>query len=514
MKAVATATMRELDRATIAGGTPGEVLMERAGVGAFVEIREFLDLLPGRHRRRLVVLAGRGNNGGDGHVVARLAARAGLDAVVLSPCAIEELSGDARLNADRLPAAVPYRHLAQLPPDREFLHDGDVIVDALLGTGISGLVRPPYGAWIDAVNRSGLPVVALDIPSGLNADTGDIAGKAVVADLTVAMGLPKAGFFLHDGPRHCGRLRCVDIGLAEECVRQAPAVLDAIFAADVRPLLTRRDAAGHKRAFGRVLVIGGSPRYAGAPMLAAEAALRTGCGLATVVVPGDIAAATRRCNALIVCAAPPAADGMFGPESMKAIRGLRREAEALVVGPGIGNADQAGHPLAEVAGWDCPVVVDADALRILARHPMLIAGRPADTVLTPHPGEMRSLLDGFGLQGMHAASRPQQACALAEKTGCHVVLKGHGTIVANPAGGWAVNSSGSNALATAGTGDVLAGLIAGFLAQKLAAHDAARLAVFVHGLAGELAIGGGRALVADDLPHLIGRAMQSVSPLA
>ncbi len=514
MKIISVATMRALDERTIAAGVPGDVLMWRAGEGAYRELLDFVaQRLAPRHCRRFTVLAGKGNNGGDAYVVAKCLADSGRWPVsVYSVCPIEQLRGDALHYARQLPESVPLSTCSELPPDA--LAPGTVIVDGLLGTGIAGALRSPYDRLVAQVNGSGLPVVALDIPSGLNGDTGAAPGGAITADCTITMALPKAGLVSPAGRVYCGALRCVDIGIATQDVADAPGLGEALFAGDVAPILGRRRLDGHKNAFGHTLVLGGSCLYAGAPLLAAAAALRVGSGLSTVALPASARAqAPVPLNALIVRAVSDAGAGHFAPASVPDVEPLLAGATALVLGPGVGRAPETLAVLETALQTDLPVVVDADALHLLAGHESLI-GRPAPTVLTPHPGEMRVLLAGYGLAQYISASRVECAAALAERLGLTVVLKGLGTVIARADGQWAVNTSGNQGLATAGSGDVLAGMLGGLLAQGVDCWDAVRLGVFAHGLAAELSACGERALAADDVVDLVGSAFKRLSPFA
>lgn len=513
MKIVSVAGMRELDEAAIRAGIAADVLMDRAGRGAADEILAFCaSHLHPSHVRRWVVLAGKGNNGGDAYVVAReLAARSSLPVAVFATLPPAQLTGAARHHAELLPRTVPVHVVEELPAAA--LAPGGVIIDGLLGTGISGTLRPPCPRLIEQINASRLPVAALDLPSGLDGDSGE-GTDVVVADLTLTMGLPKAGLLTPSGLAHCGRLVCVDIGLPPESVAAAPAAGDAIFAADAARLLDRVPHDVHKNHLGHTLVVGGSVDYAGAPMLTAAAALRAGCGLVTAAVPE---AARHLMHppllALIVRGVADGGAGHFTSASERGIQSLTPRMQAAVFGPGTGAYADTFAVLQVLLRGPFPLVIDADGLRRLAEHPDRTA-RAAPTVLTPHPGEMRRLLEGFGLPELLAEPRPRQAVGLAARTGMHIVFKGQGTVLAAPDGRWAVNSSGSSALATGGTGDVLTGLVAGFLAQGMAPWDSMCLAAFLHGRAAELAGAGNRAFVADDLLPLIGPVFRELTPFA
>lgn len=514
MKAVSVEAMRALDAQTIASGTPGSVLMERAGQAAFQELVDVLGVrLPPSRRRAFTVLAGRGNNGGDAYVVARCLANSGLPVTVYCVCAPAELRGDALAQARRLPAAVPVQVVRELPV--ECLAPGHVVVDGLLGTGFRGALRPPYERLIRQVNASDCATVALDIPSGLDGDTGAPAGVAVEADLTVTIGLPKAGLLTPSGLRHCGCLRCVDIGFPAALTEALPGIQPEPFMmADAHRLVCRRPRDSHKGVFGHLLIIGGSAAYTGAPFLAGIGGARSGAGLVTVAIPTGCEPLCRVPASLMVRRLAGDGAGFLGRLAASELRALCAGRQAVVFGPGLGPAPQGLEVLAEVTRCELPLVVDADGLRQLAACPSLTLGRRAAMVLTPHPGEMAVLLAGFGCRLCAGASRVEQAQALSQASRSVVVHKGMGTVVAGPDGRVVICPSGTPALATAGTGDVLAGVIGALLAQGLAAWDAARLGTFIHGLAAELHPAAERSLTADDLAELLGVAWYEVSPRA
>ena len=493
MKIVSGKQMQALDRRTIDGGVPGELLMERAGTGAFEALLEFIELLPCAHRHRVVVINGKGNNGGDGYVVARLLAeRTGYEAIVYATCQPDELSGDAKLNADRLP----------LP------------IDCLLGTGISGPVREPYATIIGQINDSHLPVVAMDIPSGVDADTGAVAAVAVRADLTITMALPKIGLLRGAGANLCGCLRCVDIGIPATFVDEVDSAAEATLAADVRPLMHRLPSAIHKGDMGRILIVGGSADYPGAPMLAGAGALRAGGGLVTVACPSSVGPVLEpQDNALIRKLIDDDGRGTHGPVDAAEFADLTADKNVIAAGPGLGGSDAALSLVRDLLGTDKPVVLDADALRVCSDCGERLKAR-AVTVLTPHPGEMARLIASCGFAGLDTADRESQASTVAKEFNAIVVLKGHRTIVAAPDGRAFINTSGTPALATGGSGDVLCGVIAAVLCQLDNPVAAVRLAVFVHGLAAELSPKGMRGTTADDQPQLIAHALQQLSPLA
>ncbi len=471
------AQVREFDRIAIQDfGIPGEALMERAGAAAFARLRERWPQV-----RDLTVLAGTGNNGGDGFVVARLAQQAGLTVRVLQVGDVTRLSADARLNLERFQAIEgEHRPYGRLPRETQ------LIVDGLLGTGLD---RPVEGVWaeaIHAVNAHPAPVVALDIPSGLHADTGQILGAAVAADLTISFIALKQGMFTGDGPACCGTV--VFEGLEVPAAVYGWQVLGArrIDWERFADLLPPRPRTAHKGRFGHVLVIGGDLGMAGAARLAGEAALRSGAGLVSV--------ATRPEHAASIAGGRPELMAR-GVATASDLDLLLERATVVAVGPGLGRAAWGRALLEHALGSGLPLVVDADALNLLAER----AGHRADWVLTPHPGEAARLL-GTTATEVHA-DRLAAAAALHERFGGVVVLKGAGTVVqsagARPP---AICSAGNPGMASGGVGDVLTGVIAALLAQGLGPDDAAEMGVSLHAAAGDLAAGNGeRGLIASDL---------------
>ena len=382
----------------------------------------------------------------------------------------------------------------------------DLIVDALFGTGLSRELDTYYKDIITAINGSPALVVAVDIPSGINADTGQSMGAAVRAVETVTFALPKNGHYLYPGAGCTGRLTVVDIGIPQElyaglknCVL-TPAV--------VRPLLVDRPADSHKGTFGSVLLVAGSAGMSGAAVLAARAALRGGCGLLYAAVPACIRTVlAAQVPEAITVALPEAAEGSLLPESAALLQERWATCHAVAVGPGWTQATELQSLLNDII-TECPLplVIDADGLNLLAGMPDALARRTAPVVLTPHPGEAARLL-GVKTKDIQA-DRFGSARRLARRFHATVVLKGAHTVVAEPDGTIAVNTTGNSGLATAGSGDVLTGLLAALLAQGLDTASAARLAVFLHGLAGDLAAAevGERSLLAGDVVNYLSQA--------
>jgi NAD(P)H-hydrate epimerase len=447
-------------------GVASYTLMQRAGLAALGGLRAHWPTA-----RRLLVVTGGGNNGGDGFVLARCALAAGLAVRVLAVLPVAQLRGDARRAADDYLAAGG--ELGAFTA--EALAQADVLVDALLGIGAATTLRPPLPAVIAAVNASGLPVLALDLPSGLQGDTGAVLGAAVRAELTVTFVAAKAGLCLGAGPDHAGEVICDTL----ELPLPADALPDweCLAEHDVARALPRRARDTHKGDFGRLLVIGGGAGMPGAPRLAGEAALRCGAGLVTVATaPENLGAVLGARPELIGIAAHSAAD----------LQGALAAASVVAIGPGLGTGAWARALYRAALACGKPLLLDADALNLLAAD--LAAGTapvlPPGTILTPHPGEAARLL-GHGSNAQVQADRPAALRAQVARTGAIVVLKGAGTLLGAPARTPAICMRGNPGMAAPGMGDVLSGAIAGILAQCHEPWWAARAGVQVHALAGD-----------------------------
>ena len=502
MRLVGSAEMRSIDRAAIDGlGVPSLALMERAG-RAVAEGAVHL----ARPGGRFLVVCGGGNNGGDGWVAARLlqpAGRVGVVAVT-SPA---QLSGDAAAMAKRaLEAGVPVQPFVEgTPLDAG---PGDLVIDALLGTG---LARPAEGrlaaaiAAIAAARREGARVLSVDLPSGLSADTGRPLGPCVEADATVTFGLQKRGLVLYPGASLAGTVTVADIGLPPAALDQVEERCRLLEEAEARSLLPPRDAEAHKGDAGRLLVVAGAPGKTGAAHLALLGALRGGAGLVTLAARAEVLpfALAGRPEAMSV-GLP--GTGPLGPADLPALLAASRSANALVAGPGLHRGEETG-PL--LRGWLAaagrPAVLDADALNALDPEPAWLGTLPAPVVLTPHPGELARLC-GLTVAEVQA-DRIGLAASRAAAWGVVLVLKGARTVVAAPGRPAAVIPTGNAGMATGGTGDVLAGLCGALLAGGLGPFDAARVAAWVHGAAGDLVAArlGQRGLLAGDLGEAIGQ---------
>lgn len=470
--------VRELDRRAMAdGGIPGYALMSRAGAAAFAAL----------HRQwpqagSIVAICGAGNNAGDGYVIARLAHEHGLSAKVLALIDPARLAGDARRAwQDALAAGIEV-----LPFDAAGLAEAEVIVDAVFGTGLS---RPVEGDWriaIEAINAAPAPVLAVDIPSGLAADTGAILGTAVRAALTISFIGLKPGLFTGRGPDCRGTLLFDDLAVPHTLYAGLEPVARRYDGEDRMQWLTPRTRSAHKGDFGHVLVIGGDHGFAGAARMTAEAAARSGAGLVSV--------ATRPEHAPVQAALRP--EIMFrGVTDPSRLQALLARASVLAIGPGLGQEDWGRALLDAALAHGKPLVLDADALNLLARNPQY----RDDWILTPHPGEAARLLgcDTATVQGDRVAAIRQ----LTRRYGGVILLKGAGTLIAQTDRPPDLIDAGNPGMASGGMGDVLTGIIAGLLAQGLEPFVAARLGAWLHATAADRAAAGGgeRGLLAGDL---------------
>ena len=477
--------VRELDRLAIEEGQiPGYTLMFRAGQVAFDTIRRHW---PGAHR--LLVLCGAGNNAGDGYIVARMAREAGLDVSVVA------LFDPARLHGDAALAFASYRESGgeTIEWTVDLPASADLIVDAILGTG---LTRPLEGAAVsvvDVVNDAAAPVLAVDVPTGLNADTGWIMGAAIQADVTVTFVGLKLGLYLASGPASCGQIVFDSLGIPPEFYARLPNAAMRIDDALLSRVLPQRRRDAHKGRFGHVLVVGGGPGMPGAARLAGEGALRVGAGRVTVATAPENVAAVVSGRPELMCR------GIGDPADLGP---LLAQSNVVAIGPGLGTDDWATGLVRVVEASGKPVVADADALNVVAVDPY-----PRENwVYTPHPGEAGRMLGG---NGVHVQDNRCRALAdLIKRYGGVFVLKGAGTLVGRAGDVPWVCDRGNPGMAAPGMGDVLTGIIAGVAAQGATLFDAARAGVLAHSVAGDLAAQEGqRGLMATDLCAYLRKAI-------
>jgi NAD(P)H-hydrate epimerase len=492
------ASMRATDAWAIEDqGIPSLELMEAAGRA--VAEAALARARPGPAR----AVCGKGNNGGDGIVAARHLAAAGLESEVLLLAPPGELSADARTNLERFDGAVH-----ELGPDDagSRLEGSGVVIDAIFGTGFAGSARGPAAAAIDAVNAAAAPVVAADIASGVDASTGEVQGAAIEADVTVSFHAAKLGHWIAPGKRHTGELVVAAIGIPAGAPGR-PA--GGLIGERVLGLAPARSAGSTKFSSGQVLIVGGSRGLTGSVCMTAEAAIRAGAGYATVAVPAELEAIFEVKLTEAMSIGCPSADGALAAAAAEPIIAAAERAAAVAVGPGLGRGEAAAGLVAELArGIEAPLVIDAGGLDAVAEDLGSLAGREAPTVLTPHAGELGRLLgiDSSAVDARRLAS----AREAAERAGALVVLKGDDTIAVGPEGPPLVNGLSSPGLATAGTGDVLTGIVAALLARGLDPREAAAAAVYGHARAGRIAArraGAVEAVIAGDVIAAIGAGL-------
>ena len=511
MRVLNSRQMRDADRRTIEEiGIPSIVLMENAGRQVVAAMESTFESLATMH---VAILCGHGNNGGDGFVAARALAERGVDVDVYLFGESNAVKGDARLNLDVLRNlgfdVVEIADASAWELHQSEVLEADLIVDALVGTGFT----PPLAGVLESVaadvNGSPIPVVAIDLPSGLSADDHRIPGPVVEASMTVTLGAAKIPLVLPPGESVAGTLVIADIGIPDAVVEDVDGPeIELLTKEAMRGLVEPRAADSHKGDYGRLLVIGGSPGKAGAAVLTGLAALKAGAGLVTVATPAG-------CQPTVAAAAPELMtlalmedeEGFVAESAVEQV--LDVDADVIAVGPGLGRTPGVRafvHALVERCG--VPIVLDADALIAFGGEATTLVGRDgAEVIVTPHPGEMAALV-GASIDDVQA-DRVTVAGEFATSHHVTVVLKGHRTLVASPDGRIGINLTGNPGMATAGTGDVLTGLLAALMGQMLDAEAACRLAVYLHGLAGDLAESdeGEMAVTARDLIARLGEAV-------
>jgi ADP-dependent NAD(P)H-hydrate dehydratase / NAD(P)H-hydrate epimerase len=514
MRVFNSAQMREADRRAIDDiGIPSLVLMENAGRQAVAAMEAIYSDLSDR---QVAVLCGRGNNGGDGFVVARTLIQRNVDVSVFLMGRVSEVRGDARVNLEIL-GRLGHTVVEVADSQAWELHfsevsDCNLIVDAIFGTGLNAPVSGFIESVITDVNTSGIPVVAIDLPSGLSADSPEPIGPSIEASVTITLAAPKLPLVLPPGETRAGDIVIADIGIPDEVIEAVSGPhVDLLTRASMRPLVPPRTPDSHKGDFGRVLIVAGSRGKTGAAHLSAIGALRSGAGLVTVATPES-------CQAVVAAMAPEymtealpeTADGI-DPKAVEQVIEIARDVIAL--GPGLGQAPGTHEFIRQLVDRaTMPLVIDADGLNAFAGDPEKLGGREGrDVIITPHPGEMARLV-GMSNDEVQS-SRLEIARNFATVHHVFVVLKGHRTLIATPDGKVFINPTGNPGMATGGTGDVLTGMIAAWLAQLLDAEAACKLAVYLHGMAGDLAEAdeGEVAMTSADVAAHLGDAVMELT---
>ncbi len=514
IKVVTAKEMQELDRRAAAEyGIPSLLLMEHAGAET---ARELLAAFPGALRSRVAILCGRGNNGGDGFVVARHLLNRGARVETFLLARRGEVQGDARVNLEILEkmgaAPVEVTGTGELAAVQDRVASAEVLVDALLGTGAQGPARGHLAESIELLNRAGRPVVSVDIPSGLSADDPEPPGIAVRATLTITFALPKRSLLLYPAAEYAGTLRVVDIGIPAALRRDPGLTLGLLEAEDVAPAFPRREAASHKGTFGHVLVIAGSVGKTGAAALTSQAAQRVGAGLVTLAVPRSLNDILEvKLTEVMTEPLPETEARTIGLEALDRLLRLAEGKSAVAVGPGLGSHPSTRELVRKLlSSLALPVVLDADGINALAGQADQLAQAAGSLILTPHPGELSRLL-GVARQEV-LEKRIPMVQEVASRLNVTLVLKMAHTVIASPKGDAVIVPTGNPGMATGGTGDVLTGLITGLLAQGAETRLAAQAGAYVHGLAGDLATErlGPEAMLAGDLLECVPAAIRQV----
>jgi len=513
MKAVSAETMQGLDRQAIKGyGVPGLELMERAGA-------RVAELILARYSstgtHAALILAGKGNNGGDGFVVARLLSEAGWQVSLLLFSSSDLFTGDAKAHFERIPSPVRQYNFKSLSLAviQGYMQEATVVVDALFGTGLTKPLAGIYPGVIRLLNSSARCVVAVDIPSGVDATSGKIQGEAVRADITVTFGAAKLGQFLYPGAGYVGELVVTDIGIPAELLAKAPSVeiVDEKYATG---LVIPRSKTAHKGNCGHCLVVAGSCGKSGAAVMAANSAMRSGAGLVTLAVPSGIHSVVEiKTTEVMTVPLQETIHGALSAGSIAEIETLLNERDVAALGPGLGGGEETGAVVRRiVSAARIPLVLDADALNALAGDLASLGNSAAPAlILTPHPGEMARLA-GKEIRDVES-DRLAAATDFATANNCYLLLKGARTVIAAPDGRMAINCSGNPGMASGGMGDVLAGIITALLGQGYEPFAACCLGAFCHGLAGDMVAAekGEIGLVATDVQEMLPYAFERLA---
>ncbi len=515
MKIVNSHEMRKIDRLTIEGyGVPSLVLMERAGLAVAAKVKELFPPLP---HQKITVIAGSGNNGGDGLVVARILQNWGYGVKVLILAEKNALSPDC---------AVQYQITSHFGIKVEFtptisnadLHNA-VVIDAIFGTGINKPVNANLIKIFNQIKSSGISVVSVDIPSGISSDTGEVLGGAIKADYTVTFGLPKMGHFLYPGAGYAGRLFVENIGFDSRILQSEDLKVDLIQKDIISGMITPRQKYSHKGDYGHVLIIAGSKGKTGAALLSAKACLRSGAGLVTLGVPESLIDIIQ--GRITEEMTLPLEDSGKGTLSSNAIDEILSFAsgkiDAIAVGPGIGVTDDTQKLIAKlIKNSPVPLVIDADGINSLSANADILLRAKSAVIITPHPGEMARFYSSVFKQEYKTVDIERNRIGvsknLSSEYNIYVVLKGVPSIIASPNGDVFINSTGNPGMATAGTGDVLTGIIASLLGQGLTPLNASVSGVYIHGLAGDFASAnkGQYCLLALDIIDCLSDAFNSI----
>ncbi|MBI5286858.1 MAG: NAD(P)H-hydrate dehydratase [Deltaproteobacteria bacterium] len=496
MKVVDAPTMKRLDEKAINGyGIPGVVLMENAGRGvADLILKGFPHLLgkpvpAGYKERRVAVFAGKGNNGGDGLVVARHLVNKGIRVTVYLLAKAAQVRGDARINLGIWKAMGG--EIKQLLSGKDIdehktaIRHAGLIIDAIFGTGLSSPVKGLYKEVIDFINSLNKPVVSIDVPSGLEASTGHVLGVCIRAQVTATMALPKIGFMVYPGAEYAGRVEVIDIGMPKRLLEEVEVPWEVLDKEWINRVWRGRPWNSHKGNFGHLFVLAGSIGKTGAAAMTSLGAMRVGAGLVTLGIPKGLnPVMEEKLTEVMTYPLPDTSSGTIGEGALDSIMAFIQDKKAIALGPGLTTQKEVRKVIMGlIQRCPIPMVIDADGVNILAGEARVLKKANAPIVLTPHPGEMARLVGSTPLDVQ--SDRIGIASRFARESGCIVVLKGARTVITEPGGRVFINPTGNPGMASGGTGDVLTGMIGGFLAQGYSPLEAAVVGVYLHGLAGD-----------------------------
>lgn len=515
MKVVDSVVMRRLDEVAIKKyGIPGLVLMENAGRGvARIIERE----LSGCNNKRVSIFAGKGNNGGDGFVIARHLSNMGFQAAVYLLAKKSDVKGDAKTNLkiwEKMGGEIKTILSAKgIDKNKSAILHSALIVDAIFGTGLSSDVKGIHKITIDFINRMNKPVIAVDVPSGLDASNGKVLGSCVKAAITATMAVPKIGLCVYHGADYAGRVEMVDIGMPQHLLEGEKIRWELLDAEGIKKILKPRQANSHKGSYGHLFVLAGSVGKTGAAAMTSMGAMRVGAGLVTLGIPKSLnSIMARKLTEVMTLPLAESSSGVLGYEAVESIMPFIRDKKVMVLGPGLTASEPVTRLIIRlISESKIPLVIDADAVNCLAKDVGILKRVKAPIVITPHPGEMARLV------GMTAKDVQEDrigvASRFAKENKVIVVLKGARTIIAKPSGRIYINPTGNPGMATAGTGDVLAGMIGGFIAQGYSSIDAANMAAYLHGMAGdEVAKKKGQiGMMATDILNILPQTINSIN---
>jgi len=511
MKVVTRDEIRRIDKRAIEEyGISGLILMENAGLQVSLEILEHYSPLA---QKRVAIIAGKGNNGGDGFVVARHLYNRGIRVEVYLIGESTEIKGDARVNLDILKKiGIPLYERVTSNDLSAPLRYTDIIVDAIFGTGLSSEIKNPYSDVINAINSSRKPVVSIDVPSGVDSDTGEILGVAVKADITVTFALPKRGLLVFPGAEYAGILKIGDIGIPKRIIGEEDIRVNLLTRDEVRASLPPRRPDSYKTSFGHLLVMAGSPGKTGAAAMTSLSALRVGAGLVTLATPKSLNEIFEsKLTEVMTLPLPETDDLTISDKAEEIIYQILPKMAVIAIGPGLSIHPETTRVVRHlVKRSEIPMVIDADGINALIGHLDILKEAKAPLILTPHPGEMARLL-GITPKDIQK-DRIGIAQRFAKENRVFLVLKGARTIISDPHGDIFINPTGNPGMATAGTGDVLTGMISGLIAQGMEPLTAAKTGVYLHGLTGDISAEefGEMGMIAGDMIERIPKAIKSL----